>query len=69
MKRKLRIGIIDLVTKGPTKALWARVMYANFASIMPQVLGVWCEESDTTSHLYAIRVLRTWSTSFPKMSI
>ncbi len=44
MKRKLRIGIIDLVTKGPTKALWARVMYANFASIMPQVLGVWCEE-------------------------
>ncbi len=44
MKRKLHIGIIDLVTKGPTRALWARVMYANFASIMPQVLGVWCEE-------------------------
>ncbi len=32
------------MTKGPTKALWARVMNANFASIMPQVLGVWCEE-------------------------
>ncbi len=44
MKRKLSIGIIDLVTKGPTNALWARVMNANFASIMPQVLGVWCEE-------------------------
>ncbi|HEY9165537.1 MAG TPA: hypothetical protein VIS48_05195, partial [Candidatus Kryptonia bacterium] len=44
IKRKLHIGIIDLVTKGPTRALWARVMYANFASIMPQVLGVWCEE-------------------------
>ena len=42
--RKLRIGIIDLVTKGPTKALWARVMHANFASIMPQVIGAWCEE-------------------------
>ena len=42
--RKLRIGVIDLVTKGPTKALWARVMHANFASIMPQVIGVWCEE-------------------------
>ena len=42
--RKLRIGIIDLVTKGPTKALWARVMHANFASIMPQAVAVWCEE-------------------------
>jgi hypothetical protein len=42
--RKLRIGIIDLVAKAPTKALYARVMNANLASIMPQVLGVWCEE-------------------------
>ena len=33
--RKLRIGIIDLVSKCPTRALWARVMFANFASIMP----------------------------------
>lgn len=44
MKKKLRIGIIDLVSKGPTKALWARLMFPNLASIMPQVLGVWCEE-------------------------
>lgn len=44
MKKKLRIGIIDLVSKGPTKALWAKVMFANLASIMPQILGVWCEE-------------------------
>jgi hypothetical protein len=44
LKKKLRIGIIDLVSKGPTKALWARLMYPNLASIMPQVLGVWCEE-------------------------
>jgi hypothetical protein len=42
--RKLRIGVIDLVTKGPTHALYARVMYANLASIMPQVIAVWCEE-------------------------
>ena len=40
---KLRIGIIDLVAKGPTRALYARVMNANLASIMPQVIGVWCE--------------------------
>jgi hypothetical protein len=42
--RKLRIGVIDLVTKGPTRAWYARVMYANLASIMPQVIAVWCEE-------------------------
>jgi hypothetical protein len=41
--RKLRIGVIDLVTKGPTRALYARVMNANLASIMPQVVAVWCE--------------------------
>src|SRR2546422_8542020 len=44
MRRKLRIGIIDLVSKGPTHALYARVMHANLASIMPQVIAVWCEQ-------------------------
>jgi hypothetical protein len=39
------VSILDLVTKGPTKALWGRIMQPNFASIMPQVLGVWCEEA------------------------
>lgn len=42
--RKLRIGVIDLVTKAPTRALYARVMNANMSSIMPQVVSVWCEE-------------------------
>lgn len=41
--RKLRVGIIDLVAKGPTRALYARVMNANLASIMPQVVATWCE--------------------------
>ena len=44
MTRKLRIGIIDLIAKGPTRALFARVMNANFAAIMPQVIAVWCEQ-------------------------
>ena len=43
--RKLRIGIIDLVAKGPTRALYPRVMNANFASIMPQVVAVWCAQA------------------------
>ncbi|MCL5029981.1 MAG: radical SAM protein [Bacteroidetes bacterium] len=44
MIRKLQVGIIDLVSKKPNKKLFARIMNANFASIMPQVIGVWCEE-------------------------
>lgn len=42
--RKLRVGIIDLVAKGPSRSLFARLMNANLASIMPQVIAVWCEQ-------------------------
>jgi len=42
--RKLRIGIVDLVARGPTRAMYARVMHANLAGIMPQAAAVWCEE-------------------------
>ncbi|HSL72631.1 MAG TPA: radical SAM protein [Longimicrobiales bacterium] len=44
MRSKRRIGIVDLVTKAPTRAVYARVMHPSFASIMPQAVGVWCEE-------------------------
>ena len=42
--KRLKIGVIDLVAKGPTGTLWARIMNANLASIMPQVVATWCEE-------------------------
>jgi hypothetical protein len=42
--RKLRIGIIDIVSRGPARGLYARVMNSNLASIMPQVIGVWCRD-------------------------
>jgi len=42
--RKLKIGIIDLVSKGPANSLWARIMHANLASIMPQIVATWCEQ-------------------------
>ena len=42
--RKLRVTVIDLVAKGPKTRLFRRVMNANLASIMPQVVAVWCEE-------------------------
>jgi hypothetical protein len=41
---KLKIGVIDLVSKGPTTTLWAKIMHANLASIMPQVVATWCEQ-------------------------
>ncbi|MEJ2196426.1 MAG: hypothetical protein P8X73_16425 [Ignavibacteriaceae bacterium] len=44
MDHRLKIGIIDLVSKKPNSKLFARIMNANFASIMPQIIGVWCEE-------------------------
>ena len=43
--RRLRIGILDLVTKSPNPSLYGRIMNANLASIMPQVIGVWCEQA------------------------
>lgn len=42
--RKLKVGIIDVVHNAPTRALYARVMHANLAGIMAQVIAVWCEE-------------------------
>lgn len=40
----LKIGVIDLVSKGPSNTLWAKIMHANLASIMPQVVAVWCQQ-------------------------
>ena len=41
--KKLKIGIIDFITKAPNRSLWARLMHANLAGIMPQVIACWCE--------------------------
>jgi len=43
-RKKLRIKIVDLVPQGPASSLWARVMNANMASIMPQVIAAWTEQ-------------------------
>jgi hypothetical protein len=48
--RHLRVGVIDLITKGPGRSLWGRIMQPNFASIMPQVVAVWCEEAGHQVH-------------------
>jgi hypothetical protein len=48
---RLRIGILDLVTKSPNPSLYGRLMNPNLASIMPQVIGVWCEQEGHEVHL------------------
>jgi hypothetical protein len=40
---RLKVGVIDIVSRGETRALYARVMHANLASIMPQAVAVWAE--------------------------
>ncbi len=41
---RLRVGVLDLIGNRPTPGLWNRLMKPNFASIMPQVVAVWCEQ-------------------------
>jgi len=45
VSRRLRVGVLDLVGNAPSPSLWNRIMKPNFASIMPQVIAVWCEEA------------------------
>jgi hypothetical protein len=42
--KRLKICLLDLVCKGPSNTLWAKIMHANLASIMPQVTATWCEQ-------------------------
>ncbi len=42
--KKLRIGILDIVTRRSKPTLYGRIMHGNLASIMPQAIAVWCEE-------------------------
>ena len=44
-RRRRKVAIVDLVTKNTRRSLYGRIMNANLASIMPQVLGVWCEQA------------------------
>jgi hypothetical protein len=40
----VRVTIIELAERGPTKDIFKRKMSPSFASIMPQAVAVWCEE-------------------------
>ena len=47
--RRLDVGVLDVVSP-PVRTLWSRLMNANFASIMPQVVGAWCERAGHRVH-------------------
>lgn len=40
----MRVTVIDLAERGPTRDLFKLKMSPSFASIMPQAVAVWCEE-------------------------
>lgn len=42
--KKLNVCVIDLTTKSASASLWGRVMNANLAGIMPQIVATWCEQ-------------------------
>jgi len=42
--KKLRVGIIDILGKSESQSAYGSFIQATYASIMPQVIGVWCEE-------------------------
>lgn len=43
-RRRLSVTILDLVSQGPSRKLYNRVMAPNLASIMPEVVAVWCQQ-------------------------
>ncbi|MEE8371736.1 MAG: hypothetical protein V3R73_06260, partial [Sphingomonadales bacterium] len=50
MKTKFKIGVLDLAARSPSRKMFSRVMRASLSSIMPQVVGVWCEEAGHEVH-------------------
>ncbi|MCZ6900901.1 MAG: radical SAM protein [Bacteroidetes bacterium] len=63
---KLKIGIIDLIHKGPTNSLYAKIMHANLASIMPQVVATWCEQEGHEVKFAVYTGLENISKELPK---
>lgn len=63
---KLKVGIIDLVSKGPKSTPWARIMHANLASIMPQVAAAWCEQEGHEVNLICYTGRENLSKELPK---
>jgi len=64
--RRLRIGIIDLITKAPNRSLWSRIMHANMTGIMPQVIASWCDQLGHDVTLFYFTGLENLAADVPK---
>jgi hypothetical protein len=63
--RRLRIGIIDIVENTTKPGLYTRIMNANFAGVMPQAIGVWCEQMGHQVHLVCYTGVEDLTKEFP----
>lgn len=43
-RRSLKVGIIDLIARQPTRSIYSRIVNPNYTSLMPQCVAVWAEE-------------------------
>jgi hypothetical protein len=64
--RKLRVGILDLIARAPSTAVYARVMNPNFAGIMTQRIAVWCERAGHEVTLVTYTGFEDLSAELPK---
>ncbi len=64
-KKKLKVGILDIVTRRPRPTLYGRVMHGNLASIMPQAIAVWCEEEGHDVTFVCYTAVEDLFTAFP----
>lgn len=49
-RRKLRIGVLDLISRRRVNTPYSRLMYPSFASLMPQVVAVWAQRRGHRVH-------------------
>jgi len=64
--RRLQVGVLDLVTKSPKAGLYGRMMNANLASIMPQAVGVWCQQAGHQVHFVCYTGMEDLLAELPK---
>lgn len=48
--KKLSISIIDLIHNSNSHSLYRKIMFPNYISIMPQIIGVWCRQLGHAVH-------------------
>lgn len=48
--RRVRVGVVDLIARKATRSPYARLMNANYVSIMPQAIAAWAEELGCEVH-------------------